>query len=194
MCQALWPPILNPVSYLGGELRNEGKGGHAGDLHMADGDLIIIGQANTASNPGNETSLSRNEGTARTVFAARTLNVGDGMRAARPSAAPACGAVAIAAPACRAEASAAPASTAKAALTLAWGLQQQQPRRVGRQRIRQWQRHAGHQLQHRRHRCAGQHPRGLPWPRSTTPSIHQRLLRAFSFPWPLRLASGQNLC
>jgi hypothetical protein len=28
---------------------------------MADNDLIIIGQANTASNPGNETSLSRDE-------------------------------------------------------------------------------------------------------------------------------------
>jgi hypothetical protein len=46
---------------------------------MADGDRIIIGQANTASNPGNETTLSRNAGTARTVFVARNLNVGDGI-------------------------------------------------------------------------------------------------------------------
>jgi hypothetical protein len=47
---------------------------------MADGDRIIIGQANTASNPGNETSLSRNAGTARTVFVARNLNMGNGIR------------------------------------------------------------------------------------------------------------------
>ena len=46
---------------------------------MADGDRIIIGQANTASNPGNETTLSRNASTARTVFVARNLNVGDGI-------------------------------------------------------------------------------------------------------------------
>jgi hypothetical protein len=46
---------------------------------MADGDRIIIGQANTASKPGNETSLSRNEGTASTVFVARNLNVGAGI-------------------------------------------------------------------------------------------------------------------
>jgi hypothetical protein len=42
---------------------------------MADGDRIIIGQANTASNPGNETSLSRNAATASTVFTVRNLNV-----------------------------------------------------------------------------------------------------------------------
>ena len=35
---------------------------------MADGDRIIIGQANTASNPGNETSLSRNGDTAGTCI------------------------------------------------------------------------------------------------------------------------------
>src|ERR671917_489145 len=46
---------------------------------MADGDPIRIGQANTASNPGNETSLSRNEDTAGTVFVARNLNLGDGI-------------------------------------------------------------------------------------------------------------------
>jgi hypothetical protein len=46
---------------------------------MADNDPIIIGQANTASNPGNETSLSRNENTAETVFVARNLNQGDGI-------------------------------------------------------------------------------------------------------------------
>jgi hypothetical protein len=46
---------------------------------MADGDRIIIGQANTASNPGNETSLSRNAGTARTVFVARNLKEGGGI-------------------------------------------------------------------------------------------------------------------
>jgi hypothetical protein len=46
---------------------------------MADGDRIIIGQANTASKPGNETSLSRNEGTANTVFVARNQNVCDGI-------------------------------------------------------------------------------------------------------------------
>jgi hypothetical protein len=46
---------------------------------MADGDCIIIGQANTASNPGNETSLSRNENTVKTVFVARNLNLGDGI-------------------------------------------------------------------------------------------------------------------
>ena len=46
---------------------------------MADGDRIIIGQANTASKPGNETSLSRNEGTASTVFVARNVNLGDGI-------------------------------------------------------------------------------------------------------------------
>jgi hypothetical protein len=49
---------------------------------MADGDRIIIGQANTASKPGNETSLSRNEGTAATVFVARNVNVGDGIHGA----------------------------------------------------------------------------------------------------------------
>jgi hypothetical protein len=46
---------------------------------MADGDRIIIGKDNTAGNPGNETSLSRNENTAATVFVARNLNVGDGI-------------------------------------------------------------------------------------------------------------------
>jgi hypothetical protein len=52
---------------------------------MADGDPIIIGQANTASNPGNETSLSRNEVTNQTVFVARNLNVGDGIRGEAPN-------------------------------------------------------------------------------------------------------------
>jgi hypothetical protein len=47
---------------------------------MADGDRIIIGQANTASNPGNETTLSRNAATASTVFVARNLNAGNGIR------------------------------------------------------------------------------------------------------------------
>jgi hypothetical protein len=46
---------------------------------MADGDPIIIGKANTASNPGNETSLSRNEVTNQTVFVARNLNAGSGI-------------------------------------------------------------------------------------------------------------------
>jgi hypothetical protein len=46
---------------------------------MADNDPIIIGQANTASNPGNETSLSRHENTAETVLVARNLNQGDGI-------------------------------------------------------------------------------------------------------------------
>ena len=95
-------------------MRDEEKGGHAGDLYtlegthaidaalsrsqgidktqltekprrteaseMPDGNPIRIGQANTASNPGNETSLSRNENTAATVFVARNLNLGDGIR------------------------------------------------------------------------------------------------------------------
>jgi hypothetical protein len=43
---------------------------------MADGDPIIIGQDNTASN---ETSLSRDENTAAIVFVARNLNEGDGI-------------------------------------------------------------------------------------------------------------------
>src|SRR5215211_3942869 len=47
---------------------------------MADGDRIIIGQANIASNPGNMTSLSRNAATNRTVFVARNLNAGDGIQ------------------------------------------------------------------------------------------------------------------
>jgi hypothetical protein len=46
---------------------------------MADGNRIIIGRANTASNPGNETSLSRDENTAATVFVARNVNLGDGI-------------------------------------------------------------------------------------------------------------------
>jgi hypothetical protein len=46
---------------------------------MADGDPIIIGQANTASDPGDQTSLSRNEATNRTVLFARNLNVGGGI-------------------------------------------------------------------------------------------------------------------
>lgn len=46
---------------------------------MTDGDPIIIGQTNTASNPGNETSLSRNGDTAGTVFVARNVNLGDGI-------------------------------------------------------------------------------------------------------------------
>jgi hypothetical protein len=44
---------------------------------MADGDPIIIGDANTASNPGAETSLSRNDKTPMTVFAVRSLHAGD---------------------------------------------------------------------------------------------------------------------
>jgi hypothetical protein len=47
---------------------------------MANGDPIIIGLANTASNPGTTTSLSRDENTAETVFVARNLNIGDGIR------------------------------------------------------------------------------------------------------------------
>jgi hypothetical protein len=47
---------------------------------MADGDPIIIGQDHVASNPGNETRLSRNERTNRAVFVARNLNEGDGIR------------------------------------------------------------------------------------------------------------------
>jgi hypothetical protein len=47
---------------------------------MPDGDPIIIGQDNTASNPGNETSLSRNETNPTTVFVVRNLNAGSGIR------------------------------------------------------------------------------------------------------------------
>lgn len=47
---------------------------------MPDNDPIIIGQANTAGNPGNETSLSRNESTNETVFVVRNLNAGNGIR------------------------------------------------------------------------------------------------------------------
>jgi hypothetical protein len=47
---------------------------------MANGDPIIIGLANTASNPGTTTSLSRAENTAETVFVARNLNEGAGIR------------------------------------------------------------------------------------------------------------------
>ena len=48
---------------------------------MADGDPLIIGDANTASNPGAETSLSRNDRTPITVFAARSLHAGDAIHA-----------------------------------------------------------------------------------------------------------------
>ena len=51
---------------------------------MADGDPIIIGQANTASNPGNATSLSRSGDTAGTAFVARNLNSGDGIHGESP--------------------------------------------------------------------------------------------------------------
>ena len=47
---------------------------------MPDGNPIIIGQANTASNPGDETILTRNEDTYRSVFVARNLNQGHGIR------------------------------------------------------------------------------------------------------------------
>jgi hypothetical protein len=52
---------------------------------MATGDRIIIGQANTATRPNPttpapETSLSRNDVAARTVFVARNLNMGNGIR------------------------------------------------------------------------------------------------------------------
>jgi hypothetical protein len=47
---------------------------------MANGDPIIIGLPNTASNPGTATILSRDENTAETVFVARNLNIGDGIR------------------------------------------------------------------------------------------------------------------
>jgi hypothetical protein len=49
---------------------------------MADGDPIRIGRANTASNPGNETILNRNEAgllANRPVLLARNLNQGDGI-------------------------------------------------------------------------------------------------------------------
>jgi hypothetical protein len=46
---------------------------------MADGDPIIIGKANSASNPGSETRLSRNEDTAATVFVVRNEKRGDGI-------------------------------------------------------------------------------------------------------------------
>jgi hypothetical protein len=112
---------LTPLPNLGGELRDEEKGGHAGDLYtlegthvidaalsrsqgidktqltekprrteaseMPDGNPIRIGQANTASNPGNETSLSRNENTAATVFVAQNLNAGGGIHGMATSAA-----------------------------------------------------------------------------------------------------------
>jgi hypothetical protein len=48
---------------------------------MADNSPILIGRNNSASNPGNETSLSRNEDTSGTVFVARNLNNGGGIRA-----------------------------------------------------------------------------------------------------------------
>jgi hypothetical protein len=44
---------------------------------MEDGDPLIIGDANSATNPGAETSLSRNDKTPITVFAARSLHAGD---------------------------------------------------------------------------------------------------------------------
>jgi hypothetical protein len=47
---------------------------------MPDGNLIIIGQANTASNPGDETILTRNEATDRSVFVAQNQNQGHGIR------------------------------------------------------------------------------------------------------------------
>jgi hypothetical protein len=47
---------------------------------MANGDPIIIGLPNTASNPGTATILSRDENFAETVFVARNLNEGDGIR------------------------------------------------------------------------------------------------------------------
>jgi hypothetical protein len=47
---------------------------------MANGDPIIIGLANTASNPGTTTSLSRDENTAATVFVAQSRNEGNGIR------------------------------------------------------------------------------------------------------------------
>jgi hypothetical protein len=44
---------------------------------MADGNRLIIGQANIASNPGAETSLSRNEANPSPVFVVGNLNAGD---------------------------------------------------------------------------------------------------------------------
>jgi hypothetical protein len=35
LCQALWPPILNPLANLGGELRSAEKGGHATEEEIA---------------------------------------------------------------------------------------------------------------------------------------------------------------
>jgi hypothetical protein len=49
-------------------------------LEMADGNPLIIGNANTASSPGAATVLSRNETAPSTVFVARNLNAGDGVR------------------------------------------------------------------------------------------------------------------
>jgi len=47
---------------------------------MADADPLIIGQANTASNPGAETTLNRNEDTPNTLLVVRNLT-GSGIRA-----------------------------------------------------------------------------------------------------------------
>ena len=47
---------------------------------MANGDPIIIGLPNTASNPGTATILSRDENRDEPVFVARNLNEGDGIR------------------------------------------------------------------------------------------------------------------
>jgi hypothetical protein len=47
---------------------------------MADGNPLIIGRPNLASNPGAQTSLSRNETLSRTVFVVQNLNQGNGLR------------------------------------------------------------------------------------------------------------------
>jgi hypothetical protein len=47
---------------------------------MADGSPLVIGKANTATAPGAETVLSRNKTAPNTVFVARNLNAGNGIR------------------------------------------------------------------------------------------------------------------
>src|SRR5688572_26406650 len=50
-----------------------------GSAEMADGDPLIIGQPNTSTLPGAETTLTRNQTTAETVFVARNVDAGDGI-------------------------------------------------------------------------------------------------------------------
>lgn len=46
---------------------------------MADGNPLLIGRANTASNPGGETVLTRNTASVNTVFVAQNVQQGGGI-------------------------------------------------------------------------------------------------------------------